>query len=127
MIENLQLPTVAPNIIEKVNLRPLRTIHTPSLLSISPNHSPTKQTTDEDEFSGTMIATASNDHSPHPIRRGSSNVATDGPPPSLTVTKNVNGSAAVSEEHRVQASEYLASYIKVLRMHYTIADFSLPH
>jgi len=30
----------------------------------------------------------------------------------LTVTKNVNNSIAVSEEHRVQASEYLAPYIK---------------
>lgn len=45
-------------------------------------------------------------------------MAVDSPSPSLTVTKNVNGSAAVSEEHRVQASQYLASYIKVPNIPY---------
>lgn len=59
-----------------------------------------------------MTVTAGNDLN-HLLRRGSSSVATGGPSPSLTVTKNVNGSAAVSDEHRVQASDYLASFIKV--------------
>lgn len=52
------------------------------------------------------------------LRRGSSAsnaaaAAGNGAPRSLTVTKNVNLSSAVPEELRVQASEYLALYIKV--------------
>ncbi|CAM9169930.1 unnamed protein product, partial [Scytosiphon promiscuus] len=49
------------------------------------------------------------------LRGGSSSyshVASAGLPRSRTVTKNINNSSAVPEELRVQASEYLASYIK---------------
>ena len=74
----------------------------------------TEQGAEEDETSATMTATAGSDCNHHLLRRGSSTVSAGGPSPSLTVTKNVNGSSAVSEEQRVQASDYLASYIKVL-------------
>lgn len=67
-----------------------------------------------------MTVTAKNDHLG---RRGSSPVLTTGASPSLTVTKNVNGSAAVSEEHRVQASEYLACYIEVPSATLCFSDF----
>lgn len=76
-------------------------------------------------MSVTITLTAGNDHNPHLTRRGSSSILPGGPLPMLTVTKNVNGSAAVSEEHRVQASEYLASYIKVPK-HHIIADSPPP-
>lgn len=49
-------------------------------------------------------------------RRGSSSqssVVAAGLSRALTVTKNINKSSAVPEGLRVQASEYLASYIKV--------------
>lgn len=90
---------------------PLR--HSRALASLFSPINHTGQPTEDDEVPITMATTASCDHNPHLIRRGSSSVAVGGPSPSLTVTKNFNGSAAVSEEHRVQASDYLASYIKV--------------
>ncbi len=52
-----------------------------------------------------------NSHS-HPSKRNSSVPLETIHSRSLTVTKNVNNSIAVSEEHRVQASEYLAPYIE---------------
>lgn len=68
-----------------------------------------------------MTATISNDYNVS-VRRGSSSASVAVPPSSLTVTKNVNSSTAVSEEHRLQASDYLASYIKVPDTH----DIDVP-
>lgn len=80
------------------------------LVSLTANH--ITQATYDEETSTTMSTT--DYHNNHVAKRGSSASPLEViPARNNTVTKNVNKSPAVSEEHRVEASEYLASYIKV--------------
>lgn len=90
---------------------------------------------DDDEMSATVSTTMGSELHHHQSvtnrsyssnntasRRGSSSSSpftAGGTSRSLTVTKNVNNSSAVPEDLRVQASEYLASYIKVRSFSYT--------